>query len=228
MGALTVSQILQQGLRKAGNTNLTDNALIWFNAWLKSTYSGWRWPFLRKRASDIALAAGATSLTVGGGVGGVTDSIFYIRDPIYIYNSARTTKSKARIRNVDDNSFEFDESVRDTSNGRGLPESFKVRDTATEGQWQLIPFAVPDAAYSLAFDYYFTPAALVAANTPRYPNDRTMIQSVVCDALQDMKRYDEYTVELEILSSMVADDRAKFGIVPGTMDVLTLDPNTYR
>jgi hypothetical protein len=226
---MLTSAIISAGLLKAGNTNLSANALIWLNAWLRAQYRSWPWPFLRVRKTGYALGTGVDSLLFGSGSGSVTEEVQFIEDPIYVYTSDRRNRGVARILNIQRSvAADVDEDGRDTTQGRGIPNSFKVRASGTWGKWELIPFPVPDQSYLLSFDYLVQPADVATTDTPIYPNTRTMIQAVVVDALQYMKDRDGYAQELEMLASMVREDRARYGQVPGTNDQIILDAGTFR
>lgn len=228
MGDLTRAQLVSAGLNKAGNTDLTTLANVWFNAWLRSTYAAWPWPFLQRRITAVSLTTGATSLSLGNGSNGVTAEIQRIHDPIWIGQGTYSTRALARIRQLHGGDAEKDEYLR-PSTEKGLCTEFKVRaDSSSPGRWTLIPYPFPDKNYLLAIDYQERPAAISAdATVPPYPNDRTMIQAVICDALQYMKD-PAYRDELEVLAAMVVDDRVKFGEVTGLNDELGLDPKTFR
>lgn len=230
MGQLTRAQIVSAGLNKAGDTSLTTLANTWFNAWLRSQYRAWPWPFLHRRSSAISLAAGTTSLSVGAGSNGVTLEIQRILDPIRVGDSTYSTKKDARIVALVNGPQDYDENLNDPALTRGLPDRFKIRaDSSLWGKWTLIPYPVPDKAYRIYLDYLEQPADISAdATVPLYPNDRTMIQAVLVDALQYMDEGNRYQAELEILGSMVVDDRAKYGEVMGTNDQMGLDPGVFR
>jgi hypothetical protein len=231
MGVLTRTELVTAALLKAGNTNLTTNAVTWLNAWLRSQYRGFPWPFLRRNASLLTLSSGATIKTVGNGNGGVAKAIQYLTGHVFIFTSDRATRARAYVRQVEDgDAFSHEDGLLSTDTG--LPTLFRVRQSTvaeTYGTWDLFPYPLPDKAYLLSFEYLMQPDNLAAdATVPLYPNDRTMIQAIMCDALQYMDRRREYQMELGILGSMVNDDRMKYGQVPGTNDVLPLDPSTFR
>lgn len=232
MGALTRGTIVSEGGLQAGDTSLGTRMNAALNAWLRSMYAAWPWPFLERRKSGLALAAGDTSVAVGGGSGGVTPQIQRILNPIYVYNSAYSKRGRATIRQLTGGPIDLDESANSSSVGRGMPAAFKVRGKSTGfGVWDLIPYPVPDAAYLLAFDYLELPADLSSdSDIPLYPNDRTMIQLVMSEVLKYKEGADGpgYQGALQVLGSMVGEDRAKFGVVPGTNDLVQLDADVFR
>lgn len=229
MGTLTRGQIVTEGLLLAGNANLTTRANQWLNSWLRSHYRSWPWPFLIRRAQNITLAAGATSLAVGGGNNGITEQVQRLYDPVYVYTADKKSRALARIRSVIAGPVDMDESVLNPSDNRGMPQYFKVRPYDNVwGTWQLEPYPYADQSYSLAFDYLIQPADITSdATVPIYPNDQTMIQAVVAWASRYMK-LDGASGELELLSAMGSDDRLKYGEVPGINDQLQLDGASFR
>jgi hypothetical protein len=228
MGTLSRDSIVTAGLQKAGKTNLTSLANTWLAAWLRTRAAEWSWPQLQRRASGIALSAGATSLSVGAGSNGITPEIHRLHDPIFISDGTYATRAYARIRQLVGQYNINDESLR-PSTERGLPVEFKVRrDSATPGRFTLVPYPYPDKAYVISFDWQELPADPSGATVPWYPSDRTMIQAVMVDALQYMDKRRDYQLELEVLASMVSDDRNKFGTDPGFNDNWGLDPKVFR
>src|SRR5947208_1323162 len=104
MGKLTLGTIINQGIQLAGkqasNASLITFVTTEMNAWLRSTYKGWLWPWLNVQATAISLSSGATSLTLGGGSGGITNDIADVFDPIWIYASGYTLAQAARVRQL--------------------------------------------------------------------------------------------------------------------------------
>lgn len=228
MGLLTANQIISQGMALAGRDGISTQMFSALDNWLRSQAASWAWPYTQARASGLALSAGSTSLNVGG-TGDITNLILRIYDPIYVYSSDRSTRMVARIRELLDGPLGMDENAINTSSARGVPSSFKVRSQALAfGRWTLIPYPVPDRDLLLAFDYQIQPPTLASTSTiPPYPNDRTMVQAVKAFACDYAKR-PEAQRELDVLASMVVDDRDKFGQVPGTNDMEALDGGVFR
>lgn len=228
MGTLTRGQIVTEGLLLAGNANLVDRANQWLNSWLRSHYRSWPWPFLIRRAQNITLSAGATSLLVGGGNNGITEQVQRLYDPVYVYTADKKSRAIARIRSVIAGPVDMDESALNPSDNIGMPAYFKVRSGTTWGTWQLEPYPYPNQNYNLAFDYLIQPADITSdATVPVYPNDQTMIQAVVAWSSRYMK-LEGAGGELELLSAMGSDDRLKYGEVPGINDQLQLDGASFR
>lgn len=229
MGQQTRTEIVSEALLLAGNSGLTTNANSWLNNWLRSAYTAWPWPFLHRSISSLALSSGATSLSLGAGSNGVTLEISRIFDPIRVYTSTFADRGQARIIPFVQFNADLDERINNPVSV-GMPATFKVApDTSLWGKWSLKPWPIPDKDYLLAIDYLVVPAELSSnSDVPLYPNDRTMVQAVMAQALKYMKMKDEYGEAMQILSSMVVDDRLKFGTVPGINDTVPLDPTTFR
>jgi hypothetical protein len=229
MGSRTHDTLISEALLLAGNANLTSRASVWLNTWLRSQYTAWPWPFCIRSLSDYSLPEGTQSLSFGNGSGGVTLEIHQIRDPVYLYNSEKTQRYEARIRELVGVSADNDERAINTTTKRGIPSEVKVRaDASIEGKWTLYFDPVPDRALLLAFDYHVIPADVSGSTKPRYPNDRTMIQAIYAEAMKYMDRQDVYQTALSVLASMVVDDRLKYGEVPGTNGTWGLDAKTFR
>lgn len=230
MGALSFNDLIQTGLNIAGRTDLSSLATVWLNSWLRSQYKSWPWPFLYRRVTNISLPAGTQLLTVGAGNATITLPIQQVRDPIWVYASDYSKRSRARIRKLIDGPIYWDESVNNPATGVGLPNHFKVRANATTwGAWDLVPHPIPDVSYLLALDYLEQPADFVQASTssPIYPNDHTMYQAVVVAAQQYLNNYNQYAKELDVLSAMAINDRVKYGMVEGTNSDLPLDGEIF-
>jgi hypothetical protein len=229
MGALTRDAVVLAGLNIAGRTDLSTLANVWLNAWLRSQYGAWPWPFLYRRITGLALNAGTTSLTIGAGNGGITPEIQEVRDPLWVYTSDYGKRGKARIRELLDGEISFDETVNNPATNRGMPTRFKIRaNPTTIGAWDLIPGPVPDVSYLLAIDYIEQPVDITLGTTrPLYPNDRTMIQFIVSAALQYLDRRADYAKENDVLTEMAVYDRVKYGGVTGTNDASPLDGGTF-
>jgi len=230
MGALTLSQLISEGGLLVGDDTQTVRAKIWFKAWLRKVYASWQWPFCKARVAGISLATGATSLTVGAGTN-VTENILRIFEPLYVYTSDKRIAVEAPIRELLMQRLQFDESSRDTSLGRSIPTSFKLRAyPGTWGKWSLIPFPVPDRDYLVAFDYHFIPADPGDSDIPVYPNDQTLIQAAKCAVLEyaDGPASQAVAAELEVLADRVSGDRDQFGGQAGDGDFLQLDSSVFR
>lgn len=232
MGQLSFATIVSEGLLLAGDDSLTTRANVWLNAWLRSQYAAWPWPFLQRRATGVSLASGATSLSFGAGAI-VTPEVKRILTPVFIYDSAYTTAKRVSVRTLTGGELVEDETVNNPSNNIGAPARFKVRaDTSLWGKWLLIPTPVPDRTYLLAIDYIVQPADIsTTTDVPLYPNDRTMIQAMKHAALDYLKEADA-PAALDVLASMVIDDRVKYGEVTGTNDqlgsLMGLDTGYFR
>jgi len=232
MGRLTRTELLTAGLGKMGNLSTALNTRITteFQAWLDRQYAGWSWPFLKKRASGISLSAGATSLTIGAGSGGITQEIIKLVSPIAFYTSDRNTVGKAHIVQAEDADVYWDETLANSSTFVGQPLKFKARHGAVRGTWDLIPLPFPDKAYLLAIGYYQLPASLGASDIPIYPSDATMIEAIAALGTVDQKGPDHPAsmAAMEEAGAKVARDRSIYGSVPGENDLLLLDSSVFR
>lgn len=234
MGKLTRTQIINQGITLAGKSTSSSAfvslVVVSWNAWLRSTYKGWLWPFLLRQASAISLPAGTTSITIGASNGGITDDIDDLFDPIYVWTSDYSTKEVARVRQIRGGRASSEPAIQDPSKNRACPREFKAREGGSggEGSWILTPYCVPDKNYLLALDYKFLPQdTLNDSDIPYYKNDRTMIYAAKVCTLEHMKAED-YGAELQILASMTLQDFGKDAAKTGTNDNLSLDPIFFR
>lgn len=228
MGSLTVATILSEGGLLAGDTGLGARALVDLNAWLRSQYDGFLWPFLRRELSAVALAQGVQKLTFGNGSGGITEEVQRINDPLHIYSSGFSTLADVRVVTDWGSAHRIpDDVVNNPSSNTGCPTTARVRATTTVGRWDVIFDRVADKAYLLQLSYYVRPAALTTADTPLYPNDRTLIQAVNVFILR-YKKAENAPDEMDLLVAQVLEDRMKYGSLPGINDSLLLDPKVFR
>jgi hypothetical protein len=232
MGALTNTSIISQGMALAARDDLATSALTWLNAWLRSQYAAWPWPFLMKRARNQTLSAGTTSYTFGAGSGGATDWVHQVRDPVLVRSADYGTRNVIRIRqlvggqpNIDP---EWDEDMVNSSTSRALPSYFKVRASTVGGQWILWPQRVPDRDYTISIDYQFLPADMVAGATPIYPGDETMVQLIKAKSYEYSQRLKEAAAAMEEVRQMAVNDRLRWGTVDGTNDQMQLDSKVFR
>lgn len=229
MGQLTRAQIVSEGLLAAGDSRLTSRANVWLNAWLRSQYAAFPWPFLLREKAGITLSSGSNSFQIGAGEGGVTAEIRRIVDPINLYTAAKSTRTQIRIRSAVETELHSDPDLNDPTNHRGLPTEARVyADATTWGKWTVQFDKWADQTYLVKLKYYEQPADLTSDSAkPLYPNDRTLMKAVETEALR-YKKDPSWQNELNVLAAMVVDDRLKFGEVPGQNDWMILDPNVYR
>ncbi len=229
MGSLSVTSLLTRGGLRAGDDTLAAELLFALQAWLRKEAKAWPWPVLVRKATGIVLASGAQSLSIGAGAGGITPAIMEIRAPIWIYNTAKTVRTRANIIQLFNQDVNLDETVNDATTNIGIPTSFKVRaDSSTLNKWSLIPNPVPDRSLLLSFDYLELPADPATVDIPWYPNDETIIHAIKTFALEYGDGGDEWLKNLEILASRVVDDRNRWGTVPGTNDLSGLDSSIFK
>lgn len=233
MGALTRTEIITQALNLAGDSSLDTLAVAWLNQWLKRTYAAWPWPFLQTQKTGLSLPAGSGSVSVGAGAGSVTLPVLRIYDPLFVYNTAKTTRAEARVKayipqRVDDNP----ELMQTTETG--LPSRFGVRmSTSTWGQWSLYPMPFPDRDYLLTFTYQFCPADLGASDIPIYPNDDTLVQAVIATALKYIAAADStFARRLQMEEALLREkeglDRINFGTQDGLTETIDLYGGIFR
>jgi hypothetical protein len=228
MGQMTVSAIVQHGLRKAARTDLTALATTELNIWLKKVAADWLWPQLVRRVTNVALSAGATSLSFGNGASGVTEEVLNIQDPILIFTSDFKSKGKVRVIKLIDAPLSYDETVNDSTQNRGLPNVLRMRaDASTGGRWTLYPYPFPDKAYLLTVDCLVLPGDYTSGQKPWYPVDATMVQLVKVFAL-DYSKADELYDEREVLAQMVGDDRFRHGQQEGWQSTVDVDSRWHR
>ncbi len=234
MGQLTRAQIVTRGLELAGRTNLTTQANVWLNAWLRETYRSWTWPFLHKRLAGVSLASGTTSLSFGAGAGGETLEVPHIYDPLRIYTSNKSIRSNVRVRSVFGGDPTMDDDLVDEDNQVGTPELVRIRpDTSAWGKWALKFYPIPNQTFLLALDYIVQPADIDTTSggddeVPIYPNDGTMIQAVLVAAMKYLHKYEEAAQADGDLGNMKAGDKVRYGMSPGLGTKLELDSRYFR
>ena len=231
MGAKTFSTIVSEGMLLAGRDDLATEVGAWLKDWLRQTYLSWPWPFLHRSRSALSLASGAASLTVGGGNGGVTPKIQKVLDPIWVYTSTGGIRTRARIRHLTGGNDPTMEERGQLSTWTGIPAAFRVRpDTSYHGVWNLIPLPTPDRDYLLAFDYIELPDDPADGDYPLYPNDMTLVNAASVATLLYANGADDpgYADSLQLLARRTAEDRARFGNVPGINDAVGLDEGIFR
>lgn len=235
MGSLTRTQIISQGATLAGRTDsgVLTEAVKWLNAWLRSQYQAWPWPFLLQRRSGLALTAGVQSILVGGGNSGITEHIQAVQDSFQMRTSTYAYRGRPRLMSYESATYDFDPDMSNPVTQRGPPSFIQIRtpDSPTPGVWKMIFLPTPDLNYILNFDYKFLPADLASdSSIPLYPNDRTMVQAVTTQTLLFSNGADDpgYQQALQVLGGMVIDDRVKSGQIPGTNDVWGLDGGVFK
>lgn len=230
MGHLTRAQIVARGLLQAGRTDITVGANTDFNTWLQSVYASFQWPFLRRRKEAIALASGVQSLSFGLGSNGEDLEVSEIKDPALLYDSTYSTSLRLPVISVDNPQIISDETLNNPVSFAGTPLRVKVMpDVTSWGKWNLIFTPFPNRNFYVALDYIVQPADIDDDDTvPLYPNDRTMIQAVKVDALNYMKKYEAYGIELQVLDALIEKDKLRYGQVKGNNDAMLLDSSVFR
>lgn len=224
MGNLSRDDIVSQGLRRGGNTDITTQAIEHLDNMLRSLYTGFDWPFLKRRKEDVSLVSGATSLSFGAGSGGVTAEISKIYDPIYI----RTTDYTIQRRVARFMEFLEGGDTWGLQNAAGVPNLFKGEvDLTTQGKWVLRPDRIPDRNLLLLLNYMEIPVTLSGGDKPIYPNDQTLVLGVVAFVrdYDDREDKDGALAKYEAAAGM---DRVKYGQSMGMNQRIGLDPNTFK
>ena len=231
MARLTFAGLKAQGAL-VGQNNATPNWIdIKFKAWLRKHYASWPWPFLIAQATGISLNAGATTLLVGGGDGGLTSQISRIFSPMYYRANGYNTRGKAPIRSIvgDDYSQSFGQV--DPSSQTGAPQSIialPFSENDGKQKFTIIPYPIPDKLYTVSFTYQQLPDDPGETDVPRYPNEMTLIQAVKVAALEfDQTNDPVYKQEADILAQMVAADRATYGGTSSFGDFMQLDSGVF-
>lgn len=231
MARLTFAQILTYGGLIGQNNAATTWQGVKLRAWLRKHYVSWAWPFLITQATGIALAAGNTSLLVGGGTGGLTPQISRIFSPVYYRANGYATRGKAPIRMIVGDDYLSAIGQVDPSATKGAPQSFIATPSiATDGKakFTLIAYPVPDVAYTLAFTYQQLPDDPADTDVPSYPNEMTLIQAAKVAAIEyDQTGDPMYRQEADVLAQMVAADRAAYGGTPSFGDFMQLDSSVF-
>lgn len=226
MARLTRDEIVSEGQLLAGRDDNATASANWLQRWLDSVATSWPWPLLQTEATGIALASGLNTLTLGDGSGGITLKMNKLLDNIWLYDSTRTFRRRLRIRHQLSSPHDRIGPTDQT----GTPTEVRLFNV-THGQWTLYFDYITDKAYLLTIPYILVPAALASGSSvPWYPNDETMVQAV---AFKNHEFYDGKDAPVtvaaqQMLASLVANDRIRFGSVNGVNDQLALDPTVFR
>lgn len=229
MGQLTRGTIVSEGLLIAGDTSLTTRANIWLNAGLRELYRSWPWPFLHKRHNGISLPAGTASFNFGNGA---TEALEVARifAPINVYSSDYSITAHARVRQFTEHNLSTDEITQDPAKNVGIPTDFRVSPSnSVWGTWTLRPSPIPDKALLISLDCLIQPADLSGdSSVPIYPNDETLIQIVVAQALRWNEELERGEAEYGRLEQMKVADRLRYGSVPGLNDLWGFDSGVFK
>ena len=214
MPASTLAEIVSEGLLQAADTSLTNRAIFSFKKWLRSQAIAFLWPQC-KVESVVAFGGALSILQIGGGLGGITNEIQRINDPLKIYAASSPTLADfANVRIQTD----WDNALVNNTQGTGKPENAIVRQVfGTKGAWNITFNRTSDKAYTVLMSSYQIPEIATVNSIPWYPNDRTMVQSVYVEALK-YKKDSNYMEQLDLLAHMVQQDKVSEGIKPGVND----------
>lgn len=225
MGLLTADDIVSEGQLLAGRDDNATASLRWLQRWLNSVAASWPWPVLQTEAVGVSLAAGSTSLVVGGGSGGISDRIHKILDNVWVYDSTRTFRRRLRIRHQ----LGVPSDRIGPADQTGTPVTARLF-TSAAGVWTLYFDPTPDRAYLLTVPYIVIPGDVQGTDVPWYPNDETMVQAVAFKNHEffDGKDAPVTNAAQQALGGLVANDRIRYGSVSGVNDFFKLDPTVFR
>jgi hypothetical protein len=229
MGMLTRGTIISEGMLIAGRDDVASRANVWLQQWLNSVANSWPWPQLKTEVS-FTMTAGTSEYDLGGASGKDPGSYFLrILDNMWIYTSDKRVRAQVRVMPQES---EPATTVYDTTIRRGLPERCRL-------WWKFGQFGVytlqfdpcPDQAYLVNVPVLKQAAQLTSdGDIPWYPNDATMIQFIAAET----SKYDDgpdspaYRSHIEMVSSMVRDDRMRYGSHLGMNDRMLLDTAIFR
>lgn len=241
MGILTRQQLMLQAGWAAGNDQAAVFVRTWLDAWLHRTAKSWSWPCLKRSVTNIPVSAGALGVVVEPGdvdnnyIHKLLNGVVFWR-----VQSGYQPNGRAFIRPLAETDPNLYEALKDTTQGRGKPETVKVRvgtDTPGESGALTLLFDKPtDVALYLSFDAHLIPPNIGSASSadtevPWYPNDRTLLQACKVAILEldaAGERSDHYDAENLKLGAMVVDDRDFDGEQAGDNQVMGLDPSVFR
>ena len=225
MAQLTRDQIVSEGQLLAGRDDNATASNAWLQRWLDSVAGSWNWPILQSEAVGISLVAGATSVTVGGGSGGITPKLIKILDNLWVYDSTRTFRRRLRVRHQLSSPLDR---IGPTSN-LGAPSNVRLFNPSF-GVWTIYFDQIPERDYLLTIPYIVLPAAIVAGSeVPWYPSDETMVQLVAFKNIEFYQQKDSPQTQAaqEQLAALVNADRLRYGQVTGMNNKMILDPSVF-
>lgn len=231
----------------AGAPDAAPTVNVYLNQWLRSRAQDQMWPELIKRGKTISVPQGQQDVVVGATPGGsansgISDQIFRIVDPIWIYSSDYSSRGEARIRHLFGGTIDDDETINDPTTNKGIPTLVKARIAGYApgtkpqlGAWALVFTPYPDKAYLAVIDYSIIPADLDttvggadASTAPWYPNDLTMLSYIEHLGHRFKQRSQLAAMKLQETNESILNDRMKLGTVPGTDDVNEVDEGMFR
>lgn len=226
MGYLTVAQITSEGQLLAGRDDATTEAEGYLQRWLNAVAASWPWPQLQGESVGIALTAGTSAISFGAGAsGGPSYKVLKILDNVWLYNSAKTMRSRVRIRHQLSSPIDR---IQPSTN-IGLPQTMRIfGDEDMFGRWDLSFEPIPDRDYLLTIPHSILPAQISSSSqTPWYPNDETMVKAVAFKVAEFYGHPLAQQFQAD-LAGLVANDRIRYGNTTGVNDTLPLSPDTFR
>jgi hypothetical protein len=226
MGVKTAAEIIKEGVELAGVAyDATDNnPLSWLKQWLESVALGWPWPEV---SGGVVIELLAGEYTQELGMGSLFRNTLHIHrllfpiqavypgdflpDPIY-----QEGFIEARI---DINSIPI-----------GVPDRASyLRSTNTPGQVTLYFNRRAKKDLNIEVKYQYNPAVnYTTADIPWYQNDETMIHAVAYKAAKYADGPDASTTAAfaNDLSTMVRNDKLKFGVVDSFVMKMNRNPRS--
>lgn len=133
--ALTRLQIMNEGLTKAGRTDLLSNARLWLNIFLEKMYRNQDFRWLLKRATNLALSQGATPPSD------------------YLRAQSATINANGSAVEIMQISLEEYQSKSVNPLTSGLPRFFAFDEVSN----QFLFWPLPGSSYSWNLNYYYMP-----------------------------------------------------------------------
>lgn len=220
MGLKSAEELITEGVRLAGREydSADTRPLSDLIMWLSSMALGWPWPETMS-SGTFDLAAGARVLVLGGTATNATGQrIIRVNFPLKIMYGPDILPDK-----IQQEAFSANYDAYDV--GEGNPSKASWQRGFFHPSIAMIVFnKKPTATIRIHVPFQFDPSVdLGLENTPWYPNDLTLVQSI---AYYTARYHDgvaaEKTLKLEDdLAVMIRNDKIKFGVI----DSFTLKMN---
>jgi hypothetical protein len=226
MGRLTRGELVSEGQLLAGRDDMATQAASWLQRWLDAVAASWPWPSLHSEAVGIALGTGVSTLTLGGGSGGITGDILKIQDNVWMYDSTKTFRRRIRIRHQ----LSAPADRINASTMTGPPATARIF-ASTFGKYTMYFEPIPDKDYLLTIPYLLLPAKLTTdADVPWFANDETMVQAIAfkVSEFHNGKDHPVTSAFQQNLAGLLSNDRIRYGAIVGVNDGMPLDPTVFR
>ena len=231
MGMLTRAEIVSEGQLLAGRDDMATEAAKWLQRWLDSVAASWPWPQLLVENTVVPVSAGQTAVPVAAAVSGfgtlaAIGGVTQVRDNVWVYNPARTWRSRLRIKHTLGDPAD---QIGPTSD-IGRPQFARVLSSGPFA-WSLRLNPIPNEDIQLLIPVQVLGARLSSDTAiPWYPNDETMVQAVAFKVSEYHNGKDSPVTGAfqQQLAGLVSNDRIRYGSVSGINDTLPLDRNVFR